>query len=295
MVERTANPVSWQGLESQDKTAGDASEVYTLGSDASERDRLRRQTDELHEHAVALLDRVGVRPGWRALDLACGPRGTLELLAERVGGDGQVLGLDINPVHVTQARQLVSQRGLRNVRVTVGDARATGLPSASFDLVHARLLLVNIPDPEAVVAEIVRLLRPGGTVACEEADGALMLCHPPDTAYDRLNATFREMYARLGADLGIGRRLHQLLDDAGVVDIGIEARADVRPAGHPRRTVMLDLVRAMRSKVIAAGLLTAHEHEQLDRRARAHLAAPGTIVVPYLSFLAWGRVPEAIP
>ena len=53
---------------------------------------------------------------------------------------------------------------------------------------------------------------------------------------------------------------------------------------------MLDLVRAMHSKVIAAGLLTADEHEQLDRRARAHLAAPGTIVVPYLSFLAWGRV-----
>jgi hypothetical protein len=98
----------------------------------------------------------------------------------------------------------------------------------------------------------------------------------------------------LGADLLIGRRLHELLDDAGVLEIGVEARADVPPAGHPRRTVVLDLLQAMRSKVVAAGLLTADEHEHLDSAARAHLCAPGTIVVPHLCFLAWGRVGEAV-
>jgi len=82
--------------------------VYTIGSDAAERDRLRSQTDELQEHTVALLERVDIQQGWRVLELACGPRGVLELLAQHVGPTGAVTGLDINPVHVAQARQHVT-------------------------------------------------------------------------------------------------------------------------------------------------------------------------------------------
>ena len=122
-----------------------------------------------------------------------------------------------------------------------------------------------------------------------------MICHPPNAAYEQLLATFRELYARTGADLAIGRRLRQLLLDAGLAEVGVEARADLPPPGHSRRTVMLDLVQVMRPKLIAAGLLTAAEHDEPDREARAHIAAPETIVMPHLSFLAWGRVPEGDP
>ncbi len=133
----------------------------------------------LWAHSQALLDRAGVKPGWSALDLGCGPRGTLELLSERVGVTGRVTGLDFNAEHVAQARELVDERRLTNVDVVQGDARHTGLPAGSFDLVHARLLLVTIPDPTAVVAELVRLARPGGWVLSDEADCSTHICHPP--------------------------------------------------------------------------------------------------------------------
>ena len=56
--------------DSTDRSATAASPpVYTIGSSASERDRLRSQTDELHEHSVALLERVGIQPGGRVLEL----------------------------------------------------------------------------------------------------------------------------------------------------------------------------------------------------------------------------------
>ena len=58
------------------------------------------------------------------------------------------------------------------------DARHTGLPSDAFDLVHARTLLVTIPGPAEVVTEMVRLARPGGWVAGQEADAELALCYP---------------------------------------------------------------------------------------------------------------------
>jgi SAM-dependent methyltransferase len=223
--------------------------------------------------------------------MACGPRGVLELLAERVGPTGTVTGLDINPLHVAQAREHVNSLGLGNVTVIGGDARRTGLPAGSFDLVYARLVLVNVPDPEQVVAEMVRLAKPGGWIACEEADGGAMICDPPHGAYSRLTDTFKALYRNEGADVLIGRRLHGLLNAAGIVDIGMEARADVPPAGHSRRTVILDILQVMRAKILEQGLLSAAELDRLDREARGHLADPHTIVMPHLSFMAWGRKP----
>jgi hypothetical protein len=65
-------------------TGPDAAEVYPLGSSQGESARLQRQADELAADSAALLDRVGLRPGDSAIDLGCGPRGILGLLAGRV-------------------------------------------------------------------------------------------------------------------------------------------------------------------------------------------------------------------
>jgi ubiquinone/menaquinone biosynthesis C-methylase UbiE len=114
---------------------------------------------------------VGVVEGWQAIDLGCGPSRILDLLADRAGPAGHVVGLDFEPANVALAREFATERGLANVEVIQGDARRTGFPSASYDLVHARTLLVNIPDPATVVAEMVRLAQPGGWVAVLEPDG----------------------------------------------------------------------------------------------------------------------------
>jgi hypothetical protein len=65
---------------------------YTLGSSTIERERLREQADDLLPHSRDLFAAVGVKPGWRALDLGCGPFGNLGLLAELTGQRGSVLG-----------------------------------------------------------------------------------------------------------------------------------------------------------------------------------------------------------
>jgi len=66
-------------------TAGhDPNAVYALGTSLEESARLQRQAEELAADSAALLDRVGLQPGQSAIDLGCGPRGILELLAERV-------------------------------------------------------------------------------------------------------------------------------------------------------------------------------------------------------------------
>src|SRR5579862_4565410 len=148
------------------------------------------------------------------------------------------------------ARQYAAELGLANVEVVAGDARHTGLPSGSFDLVHARTLLINIPDPAEVVTEMVRLARPGGWVASQEPDTEHALCYPPLPAWDRLREIFGLSYDRLGADLRIGRRLTELLRQAGLVDVEVAVYAPAYPAGHSRRTLLPDLARSMRPAIV---------------------------------------------
>jgi ubiquinone/menaquinone biosynthesis C-methylase UbiE len=89
------------------------------------------------------------------------------------------------------ARQHASDRGLADVEVVTADARHTGLPTGSFDLVHARTLLVTIPEPAEVLAEMERLARPGGWVASQEPDVENAFCYPPLPAWDRLHPECR--------------------------------------------------------------------------------------------------------
>lgn len=265
------------------------SSSYALGRDAAESERLLNQSVELHSQAVALLDRITMPLDGSAIDLGCGPAGVLELLRERVGPGGRVVGLDADPLHVDMARTRMVKRGLVDVEVVTGDARDTGFPSSSFDVVHARTLLVNIPDPTAVVAEMLRLAKPGGFVLLQEPDLVGGICYPPLPEWDRLLQVFALAFQRDGADLFIGRRLPTLLREAGLVEIGVEAHADMYPVGHSRRTIRADLARSLRHVILEQGLVGEAELDELDHAVRGHLDDPDVLVLPHLYFLAWGR------
>jgi len=268
-------------------------DVYALGSNPEETARLRRQSDELRSQSVELLDRIGLLPGQSAIDLGCGPSGILNLLSAAVSLGGHVVGLDADPVHTAMAGRYVGELGLSNVEVVTADARRTGLPSDSFDLVHARTLLVTIPEPAMVVAEMVRLAKPGGWVASQEPDVEHALCYPPLPAWDRLREVFRASFGRSGADLRIGRRLTELYRQAGLQEIDVVVHAPAYPAGHSRRTILPDLVRSLHPMILGLGLCDERELAELDRDVRAHLADPRTLMMPHLLVVAWGRKPPA--
>lgn len=269
----------------------DPNEVYALGADAAERARLQRQAGELTPESTALLDRVPLQPGDSALDLGCGPMGVLPLLHARVGREGRVVGVDSDATHVAMARLFAKEQDLDAVEVLQGDARNTGLAAGQFAVVHARLLLVNVPRPEEVLAEMVRLTRPGGWVVGLEPDIESSICYPPIPELARLRELFAAAFARNGADVLIGRRMAELYRGAGLVDVGVDAKATAYPPGHSRRTIWVDLARVLRPRMLELGLADEAELEALDAAARPHFEHPDTVVMPHLSFLAWGRKP----
>ena len=274
-------------------TAAKATDVYALGRNPEESARLRRQSDELRSQSAELLGRIGLRPGQSAIDLGCGPSGILSLLSAAVSPGGRVVGLDAEPAHTAMASQYASELGLSNVEVITADARHTGLPADSFDLVHARTLLVTIPEPGEVLGEMVRLARPGGWVASQEPDAEVALCYPELPAWDRMREIFRAAFSRSGADVRTGRRLTEAYRQAGLADVEVAVHAPAYPAGHSRRTVIPDLVRSLRPVILELGLCDERELAELDRTVREHLADPRTLMMPHLLVVAWGRKPPA--
>lgn len=118
-------------------------------------DRIGRQT----------VARIGLRPGDRVLDACCGTGASALPAAHVVGAAGQVVGLDLAEPALVLARAKARTQGLTNVEFRAVDVEHTGLPSESFDAVVCVFGVFFLPDMAAAVAEMWRLVRPGGVLA----------------------------------------------------------------------------------------------------------------------------------
>jgi SAM-dependent methyltransferase len=115
----------------------------------------------MESSAIEFLDRLGVTPGASFLDVACGS-GQLGLIAARRGA--QVTGIDIASNSILAARGRAASEGL-DARFDEGDAEALPYPDAAFDVVASLYGAMFAPRPELVAAELLRVCRPGGTIA----------------------------------------------------------------------------------------------------------------------------------
>jgi ubiquinone/menaquinone biosynthesis C-methylase UbiE len=264
-------------------------EAYLLGTSAAELEHLVAQAEVYAPEANELLDRIGLEPGGSAIDVGCGALGVVDLLAERVGADGRVLGLDREAPMVELARRLAAARGL-SVEFVQADATASGLPEAGFDLVHARTLLLNVTNPQEILAEMVRIARPGGLVAVQEPDASGWVCDPPHPAWDTLRGAIVSAYRRSGRDFNIGRRIARMLRDAGVQDVRARATARVTQPGEYYHTFLLTIAGLVRDEIVAGGELTADELESYTNALQVHLDTPGALTSQPLMWQAWGRV-----
>ncbi|ADO71702.1 methyltransferase domain-containing protein [Stigmatella aurantiaca] len=267
-------------------------DFYLLGHESAEDQRLIRQAQDLAGETSWLFDQLDIPVGARAIDLGCGPRGVLDQLSARVGPSGTVVGLERGEDTLARARVFVAEHGLHNVELIQGDARATGQPPGSFDLVHARLVLVNVPRPEEIAREMVALARPGGAVASHEADYWPHRCDPPCPAWDRLFELFQAHSRDHGVDLFVGSRSHRLLREAGLTDIQVRPIVYVYPKGHPRREIFVHFIQNVRTELLEAGRIEAKELDGLMTELVAHLAREDVLVISHMFFQVWGRKPH---
>jgi SAM-dependent methyltransferase len=157
--------------------------------------------------APAFADSAGVQRGMRVLDVGCGPGGLTRELVARTGADA----VDPSPSFVRACHERCPGADVRE-----GIAEALPFPGDSFDAVLSSLVIGFLQDPDAGVREMVRVVRPGGTVAACTWDGAMPVLRTYWGAAASLDPAVDPEPARLGSRDG---EIAALLEGAGLVDV----------------------------------------------------------------------------
>jgi SAM-dependent methyltransferase len=249
---------------------------YLLGNaiDGAQR-RLAALADLFDRWTFDHFDQLGLGDGWRCWEVGAGGPSVVQGLAQRVGPSGRVLATDID---VAWAEETSAP----NVEVRVHDVAADGVPDESFDLVHARLVLVHVGAREVGLANMVAALRPGGWLVVEDADPALqpLSCLDPTTEEEalanRIRSGFRSLMVDRGVDLAYGRKLPRLLRGADAYF----------PVSQPEcATVELATISMIRDQLVDNGIASVQE---IERHEQAVAAGIVDIVQPPL-VTAWGK------
>jgi SAM-dependent methyltransferase len=217
--------------------------------------------------------RIGLRLGDRVFDACCGTGASALPAAHLVGAAGQVLGFDLAEPALALARAKAKAQGLTSVEFRVVDVERTGLPSASFDAVVCVFGIFFLPDMAVAIAELWRLVRPGGVLAITVWGPGFL--EPATTAF----------WAAVGAerpDLVGGfhpwtrvtdtAALSQLFHQGGAAAPTVEAEPGIHPLAHPEdwwtivlgtgyRATVVQLDPAAAQRARAASIAWLREHE----------------------------------
>ncbi|WP_404379778.1 methyltransferase domain-containing protein [Caenispirillum salinarum] len=191
----------------------------TFSENEAELERLQRQASIAWPIERAALRAAGLKPGMAVADLACGPGILSRLMAEEVGAEGRVTGVELNTGLLSVARALPLTPG-GSVTFEEGNVYdLSNLPAGCFDIAYARFLFQHLERPLDALAAIRRILKPGGRLLIADSDDALFDVVPRPAALDVLLQEALAGQQARGGDRLIGRQLAGLMHRAGFVGV----------------------------------------------------------------------------
>jgi SAM-dependent methyltransferase len=220
--------------------------------DQAERERLTAIEAGLDPNTIECLEKIGVRDGWRCLEIGAGGGSIAQWLCCRVGPLGKIVATDL------QTRFLEAIDAL-NLEVRLHDITNDELEPESFDLVMARKVLEHLPDPSAALRRMAASVRPGGWLLVEDTDLA---------SFRRISFPHRERFER-----AYGKFLEALSSAGFQPKLGVRLGDELRAAG--------------RERMVKAGLLSNEEVDQF----LADGQSPELHAITAIHCSAWGRKP----
>jgi SAM-dependent methyltransferase len=227
-----------------------------------------------------LLDR-GLAPGWQCLEVGGGGGSIASWLSERVGDGGRVVVTDID------TRFLESLK-LPNLEVLRHDITRDPLAERAFDLVHTRMVLIHLAEPNDVLQRLVAALKPGGWLVCEEFDSVSAPPNPAVCPGEVVLKTHNAM-GRLNDERGVDRRCGRLLFGRfralGLTALGAEGHMSMVQPESQIATLLRASYERRRAAMIDAGYVTDEEVE----RDLAHMEAADFMMPSPIMWTTWGR------
>lgn len=252
-----------------------------------ERERLESIALLTDPATIRYLESFGVTDGWRCAEVGAGAGSIARWLSTRVGYGGKVVAIDIDTQYIKDLRA-------PNVEVRQQDITTTPLEKGTYDLVHAKILLMHLAEREQVLKQFAEALKPGGYLLVEEADiRSIQTCSPPEPLLTRAASALSTFFYFSGADPGYGLKLMPAVKKTGLLkNIGTDCQLTAIQAGTPEMaTISLSLAK-LAPVIVQAGLMGKKEVE----RAFELLEQPSdiTIYTP-ITVSVWGQRIEEPP
>ena len=250
---------------------------YTMGRSEAETRRLIEQSQLYDGVTRRFLNAAGIEKGMKVLDIGSGAGDVALTLAEVVGTNGSVVGVDVNADILETARSRADAAGITNVEFIAGDARTLNLPN-DFDAIVGRLVLMYMAEPADALKQLAARLRPGGIVAFQEIELTFYraIVHPDTPLVNKLTEGAIAVFEQSGAHIGMGLHLYRAFVDAGLPEPTLHFETPMGgPAAWPGYEFLANSIRSILPLMEAYGIATAEEVEvdTLAERLRAEVVA----------------------
>ena len=195
---------------------------YMLNHNAHEWERLERQHEVWRHTLLDALPTLGIGPGSRVLEVGCGSGILLKDLADAVGSDGQIVGLERDPDAVENARRLLAEKPWVEVRQGDLYTLETGDLGEPFDLVVARWVIAWLPDQQEAVRRSLTQLAPDGSLLVQDYNYDGIRMAPSVPALENLFVVMPKAYAFHGGDAWCAAHMPQVFHQAGLTDVEVQ-------------------------------------------------------------------------
>jgi SAM-dependent methyltransferase len=253
---------------------------YTLSHAlVGEQQRLALMSALLDPLEWARLEQLGVRPGWRCLELGCGNGSIAQALATRVAPSGQVVASDIDIAYIADLQMPCLE--VRRI-----DILHDAIETDCYDLVVARALLHHLKPARVALERMVSALKPGGILLSIEPDMLPCTVTEPETmrAFWQGWLTWS---AEAGIDYFIGRKIPAWLDELGLQDVAGEGQTAMFNGGSPWATYWTATMQELAPRLIKSERVTAKMLEEFHA-----LYQDPHYWTSIMSFIGnWGRKP----
>jgi SAM-dependent methyltransferase len=235
------------------------------------------------ENTIRHIEQRGIDKEWSCLEIGGGGGSIASWLCARVGVGGRVLATDLDT-------GFLEELSYANLEVRRHDIRTDDLPPGKFDLAHARLVLIHVPDREVALRRMIDALKPGGWIVVEEFDALTFLPDPAVNAREanlRVRRAFEESLTARGVDLHCGRLLAHELKANGLVQVGVEATVSLWGGNSTGTSLMKLNFEEMREPMVRSGLISQEEFAADIRR----IDEEDFLMPSPMMWTAWGMKP----
>ncbi len=265
-------------------------EGYILGNQDSEIARLQIQAVFFEPLTKQTLLNAGLKKGMSCIDIGCGSGSVTRLMADMVGEDGYVVGVDIDNRYLEYCNHSISSR--QNIEFVHDDICNSRLDTEKrFDIVYSRFMFHHLTDRREAVRSMKRMVKKGGTILIQDLDHApgSWLCYPENKFVDTLRKLYVALIKNGGGDPLVGRKLYKLL-----IDESLTASVDcyspcILMGQEPYSSLGWQLAESIKPQILERGLQNEQEYAAMYEGLKTLANQKGSFVTYSRLFSVLGR------